>query len=127
MEQDKLQQVAELSGHSGIIRNVLWHPEQHGLVVTVEEGLIHKWDVSGTGVTHAAQAQAGELLQLWSAALHPKNPTLAATAGGNNIQVGGFAGIACDAVEMGSLPCGSMTAQGGSASPQPHRHSSQAD
>jgi hypothetical protein len=33
------------------------------------------------------QAQAGELLQLWSGALHPRDPSSAMTAGGHNIQL----------------------------------------
>jgi hypothetical protein len=46
-------------------------------------------------VSRAGQAQAGELLQLWSGALHPKNASLCATAGGNNVQIWDLRGMAC--------------------------------
>lgn len=82
-----VQQVADLPGHQGIIRSALWHAQQGDLAITVEEGLLHKWSVSDQGVTEAGQAKAGELLQLWSGALHATNPNLCATAGGNNVQL----------------------------------------
>lgn len=47
------------------------------------------------GVSEAGQAQAGELLQLWSGALHPKNASLCATAGGNNVQIWDLRSMAC--------------------------------
>ena len=32
-------------------------------------------------------AASGELLQLWSGALHPRNPSVAVTTGGQNLQL----------------------------------------
>lgn len=38
-------------------------------------------------VQRTGQAQAGELLQLWGGALHPRDAATAVTAGGHNIQL----------------------------------------
>jgi len=90
-----VQRIADLPGHEGIIRGVLWHTKQTDLAVTVEEGLLHKWTISDQGVTLAGQGRAGELLQLWSGALHAQNASLCATAGGNNVQVWDLRSMAC--------------------------------
>ncbi|MEW5311662.1 MAG: hypothetical protein WDW38_003357 [Sanguina aurantia] len=82
-----LTQQAELSGHTGVIRRALWHPVQSSLLVTVEEGAIRAWAVSDAGVQSTSQAPAGDLMQLWGGALHPSNPDVLATAGGNNLQI----------------------------------------
>mmetsp|Transcript_3543 Transcript_3543/g.5977 ORF Transcript_3543/g.5977 Transcript_3543/m.5977 type:complete len:263 (+) Transcript_3543:47-835(+) len=80
--------VADLPGHQGIIRRALWHPNQHDLAVTVEEGGLRTWSISDQGASATAQAQAGELLQLWSGALQPQaGSAVCATAGGNNVQL----------------------------------------
>lgn len=41
------------------------------------------------------QAPAGDLLQLWSGALHPFHEQLCATAGGNGIQLWDMRSLTC--------------------------------
>lgn len=76
-------------------RRVLWHGQQTDLAVTVEEGMLHKWSISDQGATMEGTAMAGELVQLWSGALHPQDPSQCATSGGNNVQLWDMRSMAC--------------------------------
>ncbi|KAL6761365.1 WD40-repeat-containing domain protein [Haematococcus lacustris] len=103
-----LSKVADLTGQTpGIIRQSLWHPQQQQLALTVEEGALLKWDVSDEAARLAAQAPAGDLLQLWGGGLHPGNPDQAATAGGNSVQVWDLRSMAVSGELPGAhrMPC----------------------
>lgn len=56
-------------------------------MLTIEEGAIRKWDVEGAKAECTGEASPGELQLLWSGALASYSPDLAATAGGNNVQL----------------------------------------
>eukprot|EP00798_Chlamydomonas_sp_ICE-L_P004935 gene4935-34706_t len=99
---DKLEAAAELPGHQSTIRSALWHTQQHDLAVTIEEGGLRKWSISDQGVQAAGSASSGELQQLWSGALHPQNPDMALTAGGNNVQLWDFRSMTKTAEVVGA-------------------------
>ncbi|GAX83993.1 hypothetical protein CEUSTIGMA_g11418.t1 [Chlamydomonas eustigma] len=80
-------QEAELDGHTTTVRSALWHSQQQNLALTVEEGGIRSWDINASMVKSSGFASSGELLQLWSGMLHPHNPSVAVTAGGQNLQL----------------------------------------
>ncbi|GFR45435.1 hypothetical protein Agub_g6814, partial [Astrephomene gubernaculifera] len=82
----QLQQQAELPGHSSAMRCALWSSLQPETVVTVEEGSLRKWAITEAGAEPAASCPAGEMVQLWSGALHPRNASLLCTAGSNDVQ-----------------------------------------
>lgn len=81
---------------------MLWHPVDSSVAVTIEEGLLRKWSISEEGVNPVGQAVAGELLQLWSGALHPLNTQLCATAGGNNVQLWDLRAMSCTGEVQGA-------------------------
>lgn len=86
-EDGSLHEVQKLNEGSSIVRRVLWHATQLDLVVCIDESAIHQWTVAEAGIKLINSGSPGELQQLWSGALHPANPTVAATAGGNNVQI----------------------------------------
>ena len=78
----------EFMGHTTPVRSALWHPHQEQLALTIEEGGIHRWDISDEGgVKDVGFAASSELLQLWDGAFHPSDVNLAVTCGGHNIQL----------------------------------------
>jgi len=84
---DTMSLVTDLQGHQGVIRSVKWHPLQPDLAITIEEGFLRTWSITSGGVQASGQADAGELVQLWGGALHPRQKDVMATAGGNNVQL----------------------------------------
>ncbi len=55
-----------------------------------------------------ATCPAGEMVQLWSGALHPRNPSLLCTAGSNDVQVRTAAvgcTVRCTVVAAQRNPC----------------------
>lgn len=82
----QLEQQAEMPGQTAVLRSALWGPQQPDVVVTLEEGFLRKWAVADGGVEAVATCPAGEMVQLWSGALHPRNPSLLCTAGSNDVQ-----------------------------------------
>jgi WD40 repeat protein len=83
-----LQHQCEFMGHNTPVRSALWHTAQEQLALTIEEGGIHKWDVTDEGgITDVGFAASSELLQLWDGTFHPSDPHVAVTCGGHNIQI----------------------------------------
>ncbi|KXZ43814.1 hypothetical protein GPECTOR_80g174 [Gonium pectorale] len=85
-EGEALEQQAELPGVSGAMRCALWSSQQSDTVVTVEEGHLRKWAITEAGAEATSSCPAGEMVQLWSGALHPRNASLLCTAGSNDVQ-----------------------------------------
>ncbi|EFJ46715.1 hypothetical protein VOLCADRAFT_81755 [Volvox carteri f. nagariensis] len=82
----QLEQQAELAGQSRAMRCALWSSQQTDTVVTLEEGFLKKWSITGAGAECTSSCPAGEMVQLWSGALHPRNASLLCTAGSNDVQ-----------------------------------------
>ncbi|KAG2436284.1 hypothetical protein HXX76_006595 [Chlamydomonas incerta] len=85
-ESGALEQQTELPGQTSSMRCALWSTPQPETVVTVEEGHLKKWAITEAGAEAVSSCPAGELLQLWSGALHPRNASLLCTAGSNDVQ-----------------------------------------
>ncbi|KAG2449235.1 hypothetical protein HYH02_005981 [Chlamydomonas schloesseri] len=85
-ESGALEQQAELPGQTSSMRCALWSTPQPETVVTVEEGHLKKWAITEAGAEAVSTCPAGELVQLWSGALHPRNASLLCTAGSNDVQ-----------------------------------------
>ncbi|KAG2493240.1 hypothetical protein HYH03_008656 [Edaphochlamys debaryana] len=85
-EAEPLVAQAELSGQSSSMRGALWSTQQQETVVTVEEGYLRKWAITEAGAEAVSTCPAGEMVQLWGGALHPRNASLLCTAGSNDVQ-----------------------------------------
>ncbi|KAK9815701.1 hypothetical protein WJX72_008294 [[Myrmecia] bisecta] len=83
----QLQQQTELTGHTGVIRAVIWHPLAEPALLSIEEGRLRKWALRDAGAEMVADASAGDLYQLWGGAWDPHDTNRLCTAGGNNIQL----------------------------------------
>ena len=78
-----LTEVAELKGHQGVIRGVLWHPQEEAAALSVEEGCLRLWSLGGAEAQCTKDVPADALQTLWSAAWAPSDPSCVATCGGN--------------------------------------------
>eukprot|EP00198_Chlamydomonas_reinhardtii_P010611 XP_001699948.1 predicted protein [Chlamydomonas reinhardtii] len=85
-ESGALEQQVELTGQTSSMRCALWSTPQPETVVTVEEGHLKKWAITEAGAEAVSSCPAGELVQLWGGALHPRNASLLCTAGSNDVQ-----------------------------------------
>ncbi|GLI70488.1 hypothetical protein VaNZ11_015369 [Volvox africanus] len=84
--QMQLEQQVELAGQSRAMRCALWSAQQTDTIVTLEESTLKKWSIAEAGAEATSSCPAGEMVQLWSGALHPRNPSLLCTAGSNDVQ-----------------------------------------
>jgi hypothetical protein len=67
---------------------VLWNQAAPDVLVSLEEGALHTWRVGAGDAQRTGSGAPGEGQRLWSGALHPKNPGLAAAVAGQSLQVG---------------------------------------
>jgi len=82
----ELTKVCALEGNEGVVRSILWHPEDEESLVSIEEGAVRFWSVGDCAARVTQSQPADDLQTLWSGAWSPAGDLLV-TCGGNNLQL----------------------------------------